>query len=457
MSTDKQGDAGWINHLPAIVKKRFAGRPYLQQVVGNTGWIFADNIGRMLIGLIVGIWVARYLGPVFFGDLNFALSLVAVFSVMASLGMDNNVVRDLVREPTKQNEILGTAFRLKLIGSILMAVACIGLVWVLRQKDSQMIWLTAILSFGMVFLALETISLWFRSQVQSKYTVYAKTAAYLIGALIRIILVLRQAPLIAFAWAVLIESIVGSAGLIYVYMRKDGRTFRAWTASWSRAMSILQDGWPALLTAVNSMLYLRLDMVMLGEMSGDRAVGIYAVATRLSEVWYFLPMAIVSSVLPSLVQTREHSRELYLARLAQLYRLMSAISILVSLSVMFLAKSVITLLYGAQYQEAGAVLAVHIWASVAVFLGVASGQYLILENLQKLSFYRTALGLACNVLLNLMLIPPLGPLGAAIATLVSYSVAAFSVILFPQARLQATLMLQSLLPSQWRLLIKHSV
>lgn len=440
--------------IPQALKKRVQGRPYLQKIISNTSWLIADNVLRMLIGLIVGVWVARYLGPANFGELNYALALVGIFSVVASLGIDTNIVRDLVREPEKQSEILGTAFRLKIVSTVLSAIACVSLISVLRPQHPQTIWLVAILSAGIVLLAIETISLWFQSQLQSKYTVYAKNVAYVLGAMIRVGLILNAAPLIAFAWAGLVEAGLAAIALIFVYYRKQGCLPVAWKANWSRAKSMLHAGWPLLLSSISSMLYLRLDMVMLGEMSGDHSVGIYGAATRLSEVWYFLPMAIVSSLLPSLVQAKGHSRERYFERLFQIYRLMAVISVLVSIFVMFTADSLINLLYGAQYKGAGPVLALHIWASVAVFLGVASSQYLIIENMQKLSFYRTTIGLVCNAILNLQLIPNFGALGAAVATLISYCVATFSLVFFPSARSQAQLMLKSLSPIQWAKLVR---
>lgn len=443
----------WLKLLPELVKRRMDGRPHLQQVISNTGWLVADNMLRMLLGLVVGIWVARYLGPASFGELNYALALVGMFSVIASLGIDGNIVRDLVRESQKQSEILGTAFRLKIAGAVVSALACVSVVSILRPQHPQTIWLVAILSAGMVFLAVETISLWFQAQVQSKYTVYAKNLAYVLGALIRVGLILNKAPLIAFAWAGLVETSLAAFGLVLVYRWKHGCLPTAWTASWSRAKAMLREGWPLLLASVSSMLYLRLDMVMLGEMSGDHAVGIYGAATRLSEVWYFLPMAIVSSLQPSLVQARELGFEQYSRRLFQIYRLMAVLSIVVSLLVMFMADPLINLLYGVPYKEAGTVLALHVWASVAVFLGVASSQYLIIENLQKLSFYRTTIGLGCNTILNFILIPYFGAIGAAMATLVSYCFATFSLVFFASTRVQAVLMLRSLFPAEWLRLI----
>jgi PST family polysaccharide transporter len=404
---------------------------------------------RAFVGIVVGIWVARYLGPSSFGELSYALALVGMFSVIASLGIDGNIVRDLVREPERQSEILGTAFRLKILGALLSAIMCVGTVSALRPHNSQTIWLVAILSSGMAFLALETIGLWFQARVQSKYIVLAKNAAYVLGAVIRIGLILNEAPLIAFAWAGLLESGFAALGLLLVYYVKQKCGPTAWTASWLRARTMLHEGWPLLLSTVSSMLYLRLDMIMLGEMSGDHAVGIYGVATRLSEAWYFLPMAIVSSLQPSLIRAREQGREHYFGRLLLIYRLMAMLSILVSVVVMLVAEPLVILLYGHQYQEAGVVLALHTWASVAVFLGVATSQYLIIENLQKLSLYRTTIGLVCNAILNYLLIPRFGAIGAAAATLFSYSVATFSIVFFPSAKAQVGLLVQALSPHQW--------
>jgi PST family polysaccharide transporter len=164
---------------------------------------------------------------------------------------------------------------------------------------------------------------------------------------------------------------------------------------------------------------------MLGQMLGDEAVGIYSAATRISEVWYFIPIIIVASVFPAILEAKKQSETLYHQRLQRLYDLMVWLSVAVALPMTFLAGPIVVLLYGPAYAEAGTVLAIHIWASVFVFLGVASGQWFIAENRQILSFQRTLMGAVANVLLNLIFIPKFGPVGAAVATVMAYSIAAF--------------------------------
>ena len=162
-----------------------------------------------------------------------------------------------------------------------------------------------------------------------------------------------------------------------------------------------------------------------GQMAGDKAVGIYAAAVRISEVWYFVPMAIVASVFPAILEAKKRSKVLYYARLQKLYDLMVVISVSIALPMTFMSTPLVNFLFGEAYLGAGTVLAIHIWASVFVFLGVASSKWFLAENRQILSMHRTVLGAVANVGLNLWLIPQYGAVGAALTTVLSYAIAAF--------------------------------
>jgi len=190
-----------------------------------------------------------------------------------------------------------------------------------------------------------------------------------------------------------------------------------------------------LLSGLTIMLYMRIDQVMLAEMVGEREVGLYSAALRLSEVWYVIPTIIISSVMPSLTEARARSEELYYQRLQQLFTYLARVAYLVAVLMTVLANPLIHLLYGESYSQAGSILAVHIWAAVFVFLGVGMGPWVINEGLTSLFFFQTLFGALVNVALNIALIPLLGGLGAAIATLVSQLTAAyFALALFRRTR-----------------------
>jgi O-antigen/teichoic acid export membrane protein len=178
---------------------------------------------------------------------------------------------------------------------------------------------------------------------------------------------------------------------------------------------------------------MKMDQVMLGSMASNEAVGNYAAAVRFSEVWYFFPLAICSSVFPSVIRAKQRSTQEYYQKLQQLYDLMAWLSIIIALIMTFCSGILISTLLGEEYTEAGKILALHIWAGPFVFLGVARTQWLMAENLTKLSFACTSWGAVVNLILNLWLIPLYEGSGAAIATVISYGVSShLACIIYPK-------------------------
>jgi len=412
----------WIKYLPDFMRTRVAGRQNLQKLIGNTGWLFADRILRLGIGLVVGVWIARYLGRDQYGLFNFAGAFVALFSIFATLGLDGIVVRELVWDPARKEEILGTAFVLKLAGSGFTLVTAVAAILILRPAEPLVHRMVAIIAAGTIFQSLDTIDFWFQSRVESRFSVYARTSAFLIVSALKVYLILNNAPLIAFAWVGLIELMIGSAGLALAF-RINGQRLLAWTVSSERIRQTLKECWPLALSGVAVMLYMKIDQVMLAQMLDYKAVGVYSAAIRISEVCYFIPISIVASVTPTLIEAKKISPEIYRYRLANLFRLMSAIALGIAIPMTFASGVVTRTLYGSQYEGAAPILAIHIWAALFVFLGVAQGPWNINEGLTKLALIRTVIGAASNILLNILLIPRYGPIGAAIATTVSYALA----------------------------------
>lgn len=422
MSSDPL-NAGWVRLLPDGVRARVQNRVQLQRAVANTGWLITDRLLRMGVGLAVSVLVTRYLGPARFGILSYVFALVGLAGAVATLGLDSVVVRDIVRNPGQAGEILGTAFAMRSVSGVLALGGVLMAVSLLRPGDRTLLWLVAITGGTLVLQAFDTIDVWFQAQVQSRYAVYARNAAFLVTALLKLLLVYRRAPLVGFVWAGLLEVLLAAAGLVLGY-RLAGRSFAPWRVRFATAKQLLSESWPLFLSGLAIGVYMKIDIVMLGAMAGDRAAGTYSAATRISEVWYFIPAAIVSSVAPSLTIARQRSERLYYARLNQLFHLLAATAIAIAIPMTFLAGSLTRLLYGQQYIAAGPVLALHIWAALFVFLGMGQNCWTVNEGLTKLALSRTAVGAVTNVVLNLILIPRYSGLGAAIATVISYALSA---------------------------------
>ena len=418
--------------------------PELRKIIGNIGWLFGDRILRMGAGLLVGAWIARYLGPQQFGLFQYAAAYVALFTIISSLGLDQLVVRDIVRDPDCKDETLGTTLALRIVGGVGTVVMTAVTVFALNRDSQLTIILGTIMAIATIFNAFNAIEFWFQAQVKSKYTVIAKNTAFILVTLLRVILIQQQAPLIAFAWAMVVESVLGAIGLLIAYKAK-GQHFLQWRVSWQRAKTLLKESWPLILSGFAIMVYVRIDQIMLGQLIGEKSVGFYSVAAKLAELWYFIASAIVGSVTPSILKSREESQTLYYQKFQKLFNLMAIITFGLAIMMIFLSKPLIVLLFGQEYTPAGSILSIYIWSAVFGFFGWGKSIWIIAEGYTTYALITTCLGAVMNIALNFWLIPSYGGNGAAIATVVSYAFTDYVLcFIFPPARKLAWIMTKAL-------------
>lgn len=449
-TTPPVADRSWVRFFPAKIRKRLANRHVFQEAVENSGWLIADKILRMGVGLLVGVWVARYLGPSQFGIMSYAASVVGLGGAIAALGIDSIVIRDLVRHPEKAEEYLGTTFVLRFFAGLVCYLGVLGVVAIVKPGDFLTLIIVAIVGWSLTVNAFDAADFWFQSKVMSKYVVYAKSAGFLVAAAIRVILILSDAPLVAFAVANLMEIAIGGLGMLYVYSQKGGAISR-WKARLPVAKELLSSGWPVLLGSIVSMVCLRIDQVMLGQISDAKELGIYAAAVRVAELWFFIPSAIIGSVFPNIIRARDVDEAEFYNRLQRLFNFLAFAGYAVAIPVTFLGPFVINLLYGEAYAAAAPMLIILIWSDLFINLAMARGAYLFAMNWVWILFWVNVLAATTNVALNLYLIPRYGGVGAAIASCLSYWVSAHGVcFLIKPMRRSGHMMTRALLyPKFW--------
>lgn len=411
-----------IVHLKSLAQSALKHSGF-RRYAANTTWVIAEQMLRMLAGLLVGIWVARYLGPAQFGLFSYAIAFAALFGSIAKLGLDSILVRDLVSHPERRDVYMGTAFWLKLFGaSLMLGIICIAMHF--TNSDTTTKLYIFIIASGSVFQAFEVVDFYFQSKVLSKFVSICKLTQLVISSLLKIYLIFVQAELFWFVLVSLVDQATLAITLYWVYRsQKIGSYLACFDAGVAR--KLLLDSWPLVLSGLVVMIYMRIDQIMIKEMLGEKEVGIYSSAVRLSEIWYFIPTIIVNSVFPSIVSAKINSNSLYITRIQRLYALMFWAALCIAIPMTFLSDHLVAILYGNIYAGAGNILKIHIWAGVFVFLGVASSHWFIVEDLQKYSTFNTIVGAIANISLNILLIPIYGINGAAIATLISYCLAAY--------------------------------
>jgi O-antigen/teichoic acid export membrane protein len=420
---EKVESPAWLRTSPGFIRRRIEGRTNLLAVIHNTGWLFADKAMRMVVGVLVGAWVARYLGPRQYGELAYVLAFVAFFSVISQLGLDAVAIRDIAQDTNESPSILGTVLRLRLIAGVVCYAGALAAMSFLRPGDIRALVLTAIVAGSVIFQAMDTYDLWFQSQMQSKRTIIAKAVSYLAANGLKVILILSKASLLAFALLFLVEVILSAAALRFAYRYFPAP--RQWTWEFSRAKALLLEAWPYLVSGIAIIIYMRIDQVMLRSMVSEYEVGIFSAALPISTAFYFIPIAISLSVAPTLARRKRDDPIGYERAIEQLFTVMWWVMLPVSVVIAMASRPLVALLYGPAYSSTAAVLAVHVFGNIPIALGIAQSNWIINEKKNMFSLYRTGAGAISNVLLNLTLIPMYGAVGAAVASVAAQIIAAF--------------------------------
>jgi O-antigen/teichoic acid export membrane protein len=425
--------------MPLRLIKQIRDSKHLTKYLYNTSWLLIDYGLRQVGTLLIGIYMYRYLQPERLGILSYCTGLVILFMPLATLGINSILVRELVNKPENKNVLLGSSFMLKLICSL----AAILLVFLAIQITGDG-WLNSlmimIIASGFIFQAVNIIDPYFQSKVASKNVVFAQQASFIISIAIKIALIYYNQPLIYFAVATLLETVLFSLGLMVVY-RANGFKMLQWQWDGVTMRKLFRHSLPMLLSGVFVTIYMKIDTLMITWMVDKDAnknyfdAGNYTAAVRLTEAFYGIGVTLAGSLFPAVVNGLKISMEEFHKRLQRLFDLFTWMAIGVSVIISFFSQEITYLLYGKDYAESAPVLALMIWASVFVFQGVASSQALVAENKQKYITLYTVIGCIINIILNWFLIPAYGIKGAAYATLIAYFFSAyFNNILFKETR-----------------------
>ena len=404
------------------------------RIAGNAVWLLAERGVTLACQLVVSIALARYLGPSEFGVYSLALALATFALTFSSLGLNHTLTREIVVAPAATPSILATAIELRFIGSVVGAIAVVVVARVVYPQLETLGAMAVALSVGILVRSLDALEFYFHARLRGRTLVTTRGVAAVTSAAAVLGAIQFGAGAGTFAAIKSAEFSLAAILLLVAFrFRPDSPGFAAPTMAHAR--SLLTKSWPLMLSSVGAIIYLKIDQAMLAAMSGPEAVGIYSVAAQLSEVWYFVPVAVATSAFPALLQARMSGTGSYEARLQRLYDFVAMLGLVSAAVISWLSPWLIDLLYGPRFTGAAAVLSLHVWASVFVFMRAVLSKWLIAEELYIFSLVTHGAGAIANVALNYVLIPIYGPVGAAGATVISYSVASYGALfLHPRTR-----------------------
>lgn len=419
---------------------------FFKKALANTSWLVSEKVIAMLANLLVGLALARSLGPESFGALNYLLAIIALVQPLASLGLSSIVTRELVNNPASESRIIATTIGLRFFGAVFGSCVCIFIAWAgwgLAGEDARL-GLVA-LAFANLFGALTALEFWFHAHMAAKTVVRMRTMVVVAFAALKLITLWLDAGFLFIILLFAFESALLSVFLVLIF-NSHSEKLNLKLFDLRYGYTLLRQSFWLILSGVAAAIYLKIDQIMLEHLASTREVGIYAVAAKMSEAWYFFADAVAITLFPALLRYRTKSMERYYYRLQQVSDMLIGLALCIFIIVMVAGKPMIILLFGIEYFDSIIILQIHIFASLFVFMRAMVSKWLIAENLLIYSLVSHGFGAFFNVFSNWFFIPVWGGKGAALGTVLSYFIASYLAFwISPKTRPVAIVMTRSLI------------
>ena len=372
-----------------------------QKIVRNLIWAMTGKIVTLLGSFLVGIIVARYLGPEQYGIMSYVISYIAIFQVVANFGLEGIEIREEAKEGADRDVLVGTAFTLKCLLAII-TIGITGVTVMITEQESYVRWLIMLYSISMVLNSFSAIRNYFTALIWNEYVVKTEIMRTFIGAGVKIALLLCKASLVWFIVALLIAS-----GYVMAYQKKIA-SIRKWRIDKETARYYIYQSFPLFLSAVMTIVYMKVDQLMIGNMLNKTSTGIYAVACTFVEICIFIPTILSQTITPVLVNNYQHDKEVYREKAQIFMNITTWICILIAVLISLCSPLIIRYSYGLQYMEAVPVLQLLIFRLIGVACAQISGQLIIIEQTQKYAILRNMAACVVCIVLNLILLPRYG-------------------------------------------------
>lgn len=411
----------------------------VKKATTDTLWIFVEKCLRILIAFFVTPMVTNYLGLTNYGIYTYVTTYYNMFAVFVELGLASAIVKEFVKHKNNP-EVQGTLFTLKVFGSIFASLGMFVVALIFGKGNENLLLFMGIASLKFVFLSIGNVDLFLQSESRFKNTSIVRNIAYVLITIFQIVAILLKWPLIYFISAFVAETLLIEIGMVITY-RREGNKLRLWRFDFNYLKYIFKEYYPIILTSLASVLSLRLSQVMIGELINKDSLGIYSVAVKLTEIWYFAITSINVVLIPILIGKKETGDRKYPKYMQRMIDIMTWAGFGITLLVILSTQIFLRVLYDPIYWDAGKYVLIYAFNALTSAQAVATSTWYLSENLQKQGMYLSLIGIVISFVTNWFLIKALGVYGAALATIVTSSLILYVIPLFIKKTRPVTIML----------------
>jgi PST family polysaccharide transporter len=413
----------------------------LRNISSNILYLFFDKVYGAIISLLFLSILTSYLGPELFGVWSYILSFASIAVPLSTAGTNYTIVKkfSLNQNPA---DLAKQAFLLRLLASIITTIIlALAFVVTTSKPESQELITLIFFLVGMILNNINLTVLYNESKIKNEKTVLAKNIGLTIGIGIKIFLIYNNASISEIAAVTIIESLIFFLVGYYLTDLKILASFSPRVIADSR--KLLKESFPLFLSSVIVIIYLKIDIILLRHFTVLGEVGYYAAAARISEMLYAAPVALSTVFFPIVMREINQKEETKINRI-RFYAIVFYLCLFLSISCSLFSPHIIKIIYGSAFYEASQIFSLHCISIMFIGFLTSSSKELIAKNKYKLIFYRDLSGLFSNLVLNIILIPAYGALGAAVSTLISYFIASvLSNLFFSETKQVLILMLKS--------------
>ncbi len=388
-----------------------------KKIISNSAWVIIQHIYSMLTSLIIVALIARHLGPADYGLINYCSSLIAMFTTLSGLGMDNLIVSEIIRNPEKEGGYLGSALVMRLAASFISYPVILALIAVMNPGNHTLFIVAALQALGMIFQTYEVLVYWFRIKLKMKYISIALVAAITVNTIFRIVLLINKATVEWFALSISVQALVGGIIIAAFFAKKSDVRLKA---GFRDARDLLKISYNCIISSMAIIIYMEVDKILLEKMTGSANVGIYSAAVVLATCWQFIPVTLIDSSRPVILEKRKTSHEAYLDQFKLLMAGVNLMAFVFALLMSCLGWFFIYFLYGRDYLGAFIPLIILSWSSFIGISGYTRTVWITGEGFYKYEKSYAVTAMILNILLDIVLIWQFGVIGAAVATLITY-------------------------------------
>lgn len=392
------------------------------RLIKNVSWIFFGNVAHAVLSFLLNIAVARILSLNDNGMLTYAASWIAFFTAVGTLGFNGIISREFSKDEARGNEYLWSCITARVLFSFLAIIALQIVARVSSPNEPVLHMIILCQSMQILFGSFDMFIYWYRYKNQANVTAVYRLIAFGISAAWRLFAIAVLKSLALYVIGIVAETALFVVFLICFYRRNYTKGI---SISRSTIRTMLRISYPFIFSAILSTIYGQADKIMLKSMVDNSAVALYNASTTLAGLVVIIPTTLIEGFRPDIMDAKLHDEALYQRRLRQLYAIIFWSCIAYGLFVTVFARRIILIFYGQKYIGAINSLSLIVWYTSFSYFGAINNVYMVAEDKIKLVQITTLMGAIGNIILNLLLIPIWGIVGAALASLLTQFLANF--------------------------------